>query len=70
MVFRFQLFYYIIVGGAIIGLAVSTIVPSQYAISCHQNFFSYQWFALGVLDLVQSAMITVSAVYLIKNMSE
>ena len=44
-------------------------LSSTTALSCtNEEIYSWHWFILDGVDLIQSLLITISAVYLIKHM--
>jgi hypothetical protein len=64
----FKIVYYTITWAIILVLAYFSIFSEKYAVSCSSDFFSYQWFVLDILDLVQSVLITLSAAYLARHL--
>lgn len=64
----FKIVYYTIAWAIILVLAYFSIFSSKHHISCTSDFFSYQWFVLDILDLIQSVIITISAVFLARHL--
>lgn len=67
LVARFQALYYSLVIVVIIVL-LSMSLLSDSTITCAEQIYSYHWFVLDVLDLLQSLLITISALYLVRHL--
>ena len=67
LVRRFQIVYYLLVFSVLVLLLVMSLF-SDSKITCDEAIFSYHWFILDFLDLLQSLLITVSALYLFRHM--
>ena len=63
---RFQYIYYLVVV-VVIGVLLGVSLLSSSQISCEKHIYSYHWFILDSLDLIQSVLITISALYLFRH---
>ncbi len=50
LVRRFQIGYYVIIGTVLLALVALSIF-TDYAVSCQNDFFSFHWFVIDVIDL-------------------
>ena len=68
IIFIFKIIYYAIIMLVIVGIFILAL-SSTTALSCtNEEIYSWHWFILDGVDLIQSLLITISAVYLIKHM--
>ena len=65
----FQIIYYSFIFGVIAIIMIMALF-SDYTINCINTIFSYHWFILDGVDLVQSLLITGSSILLIRHMKE
>ena len=69
-ILTFKIIYYAIVMLFIVGILILAL-SSSTALSCtNQEIYSWHWFILDGVDLIQSVLITISCMYLIKHMKE
>ena len=69
-ILTFKIIYYAIVMLFIVGILILAL-SSSTALSCtDQEIYSWHWFILDGVDLIQSVLITISCMYLIKHMKE
>ncbi len=67
----FKIVYYIFIGGVVGGTFALALISST-ALNCYENnnMYSWHWFIIDGVDLVQSILITISACYLIDFMKK
>lgn len=63
----FMILYYTFVFSVVAVLLIMSMFSSS-KISCNNDIYSYHWFIVDVLDLLQSLLITISAVFLVRHL--
>ena len=67
VIFIFKIIYYAIIMLVLVGIFILAL-SSTTALSCtNEEIYSWHWFILDGVDLIQSLLITISSVYLIKH---
>ena len=66
---RFQLFYYLFYFVVMLTLFLMSTLSND-KIVCGEDIFSYHWFIIDCLDILQSLLITVSALYMSRHLSK
>ena len=67
-ILKFKIIYYVVIIMVIVGIFILALSSSTALICTNQEIYSWHWFILDGVDLIQSLLITISSVYLIKHM--
>jgi len=67
-ILKFKIIYYAVIIMVIVGIFILALSSSTALICTNQEIYSWHWFILDGVDLIQSLLITISSVYLIKHM--
>ena len=64
----FKIVYYTIIILVIVGIFILALSSSTALTCSNKEIYSWHWFILDGVDLIQSLLITISSLYLISHM--